>query len=149
MTQEEGWKALSNASWAITTYPRLFNGQPLPDDIATLVQESTNARMQFQPYVAQKYNFKQREQEIATSRQKEHDDKITKEALDTYKKEQAERNGSNPDLRPGSTSNFSKFQQPKQPGNGPDRLSWARPDARERMREYAHQLVAKEQQKVQ
>jgi hypothetical protein len=127
----------------------LYDGQPIPDDIATLVQESTNARMQFQPYVSQKYNFKQREQEKAVATQKAHDDKIAKEALDTYKKEQAERNGSNPDLRPGQTSNFSKFQQSKQPGTGPDRLSWSRPDAREKMREYAHQLVAKEQQKVQ
>jgi hypothetical protein len=144
MTQADGWKALSSATWAITRYAQLFDGKPLPDDVATLVQEAVNARMEFQPYVSQKYDFPKREKEITSTRQKEHDDKIAKDALEAYKKEQAERNGSNPDLRPGQTSNFSKFQQPQPGQTGRDRLSWARPDAKEKMREYAHQRVAQE-----
>ena len=148
MTEEQGWNALTAVAKVLTKYPQLYDGKPLPDDIPTLVRESREARMEFDPYVAQKYGFVKREQEMAAARQKDHDDKVAKEALDAYKKEFAERNGSNPDLRPGVTSSFSKFQQ-QQPNGQRDKLSWSRPDAKEKMREYAHQMVAKEQQKVQ
>jgi hypothetical protein len=148
MTEEQGWKALASVANAVTRYPQLFEGRPLPDSIPDLVKEAINARMDFDPYISQKYDFPKREKEIAAARQKEHDDKVAKEALDAYKKEFAERNGSNPDLRPGVTSSFSKFQQ-QQPNGQRDKLSWSRPDAKEKLREYAHQMVAKEQQKVQ
>lgn len=146
MTQEQGWKALASATWAMNEHMRLY-GQPMPENVEDLVEQATRARRDFRDYVSEKYKYPQRREEIQMAAQKAHDDKITTEALDRYKKEQAERNGSNPDLRPGVTSNFSKFQQ--SPQGQQDKLSWARPDAKERMREYAHAAVAKETNRVQ
>lgn len=146
MTQEQGWKALASATWAMNEYQRLY-GQPMPENVEDLVEQATRARREFRDYVSEKYKYPQRREEIQMAAQKAHDDKITSEALERYKKEQAERNGSNPDLRPGVPSNFSKFQQ--SPQGQTDKLSWARPDAKERMREYAHAAVAKETNRVQ
>lgn len=145
MTQDEGWTALSTASWAMAEYSRLNEGKPIPDDIADLVKESQSVRKPFKQYVEEKYNFGGRRKEIAEAAQKAHDEKVAKDAVAKDRQEQAERYGSNPDLRPGATSLHSRFPQPSKDG----KQSWSDPNARENMRQKAHELVRKQQGSVQ
>jgi hypothetical protein len=87
-------------------YSRLY-GQPIPDDILTLNAEAERARKPLLEYAAEKYKFASKREEIAASKSKEHDEAIRKEAEDKVRREYAERNGSNPNLRSGVTSNNS------------------------------------------
>ena len=142
MTKEDAWMALSNAQWALTEYMRLNSGQPLPDDIDSLVKEATSARQPFRQYVEKKYEFEAKRQAAAAAAQKAHDDKIRAEEREVVTREITEKSGSNPFTRTGQTSRFSKFEKA---GDTADKLAWARPDAKEKLRARAHELVAKEQ----
>ena len=143
MSKEEAWGALSTATWAISEYQRLNNGAVLPDDVETLVREATSQRVPFRDYVSKKYDFDGRRKAIQAEAQKKHDDGIRAEAKAEVERQYAERGGSNPDSRIGTTSRFSKFEKGANQQN--DRLSWSRPDAKDRVRQMAHEAVAKEQ----
>jgi hypothetical protein len=141
MTQDEGYKALTTATWVVSEYMRLNGGAPPPDDLETLVAEANGKRMKVRDYVEQKYDFGKRRTEIAAAKQKDHDDKIAKDAADAVRKEYADK-ANNPDLRPQVASQFSKFTKGEQGKS--DRLSWSQPDAKERMRQSARETANKE-----
>lgn len=140
MTQDEGYKALTTATWVVSEHMRLNGGAPPPDDLETLVAEANAKRMKVREYVEQKYDFGKRRTEIAAAKQKEHDEKIAKDAADAVRKEYADKQN-NPDLRPQVTSNFSKFKQGEK---GADNLAWSKPGAKEAMRQTAREMANKE-----
>lgn len=110
MTKEEGFKAVSNATFVISEHMRLF-GQPAPDDIETLVSEANQQRMPFREYAAKKYNFEGKKQEIAAAREKESRDKLVADTIAERDRWHAERMGSNPMVRPGEASHFSELRK--------------------------------------
>jgi hypothetical protein len=110
MTKEEGFKAVSNATFVISEHMRLY-GTPAPDDVETLVAEATQQRMPFRDYAAKKYNFDGKKAEIAAAAQKERDDKIRAEATAERDRYYAERQGSNPMVRPGEQSHYAELRK--------------------------------------
>ena len=85
---------------------RLF-GVPLPDSSLVLGEEAARARKPIGAYIAEKYKFKERqttkEQEAF---QKRVDDAVKAKVDETLRLE-AEKRGSNPNLRPGESSRSS------------------------------------------
>jgi hypothetical protein len=108
-TAAEGLEAISNATWYGQEHQRLF-GQPAPDDFMSLVREATDNRYKFRDYVEKKYKFAEKRTEIAALKQKEHDDKIRKEATEAADKVWAEKVGNNPMVRQGVPSQYEKIQ---------------------------------------
>jgi len=80
-------------------YRQLFDGKPLPVSPSELIKAADARRLDPKIYADQVYGFTKREAELAEQRQKEHDDKIRKEAATDRDKYWAERVGSNPDVR--------------------------------------------------
>ena len=106
---------LNEVQW---NYQRLF-GSVLPDNPNQLVMEAREQRMPLKDYVAKKYNFAAKEQEVAQAKQKEAEDRIRKDAIAERDKFWAER-GANPNLRPAEASGFSQVQKAVQAGQRPD-----------------------------
>lgn len=109
MTKQEGMSAVSNATWFVTEHMRLHNAPP-PDDIETLAVEAERNHLSFRDYVAKKYNFQARKDEIVAARQKERDDKIIAETIVARDKHWAERGGNNPNVRTGTESQFTNLK---------------------------------------
>lgn len=144
LTEDKVWSAMSNAGWAMSEYMRLYPGQPLPDDIDTLAREAVASRTPFRDHVSRKYDFEGRRKAATELRQKEHDDAIRKDEREVAMREFTEKAGSNPFTRTGGVSRFSKYEKAPD-GSSADKLAWTKPDARDRLRARAHELVAKEQ----
>lgn len=141
MTPDQGIKAVSNATWAMQEHFRLY-GQPMPDDFDAILQESTQQRMPFKDYVAKKYNFDAKRNEIAAARQKEHDDKIRAEAKAAADKEWAERVGGNPNVRvPVGPSQFDAIRRGVDAKTFKDPLSFG---TKEERRAATQQMIAKD-----
>lgn len=64
-------------------YQRLY-GQPMPDDLQTLLREAQQARQPLATYVATKYDFTGREKTQREESQKKHDDEIRAAAVKEY-----------------------------------------------------------------
>lgn len=109
MTKEQGMAAVSNATWVISEHMRL-HGAPAPDDIETLAREADAQRMPFRDWASKKYNFEGRKAEIVATKQREHDDAIRKETEAARDKYWSEQRSSNPMVRPGEESHFSKLR---------------------------------------
>lgn len=110
MTQVEGVRALSNVTWTNNEYYRLYGTVP-PDDFETLLNESGREKRDYREYVERKYGFAAKRAEISANRQKEHDDKIRKEAVDERDRFYAERMGNNPNIRVGQESQFAELRK--------------------------------------
>lgn len=112
---------LGNVAWALQTYSRLHGGT-LPDDIENLAREADARRVPFRDFVSQKYNFAQRERDLADAKQKAHDDQIRHEATVAADRRWAEQTGSNPDVRMGQASRFGDLQRAVRHDARPDPL---------------------------
>jgi hypothetical protein len=110
MTKAEAISAVSNATFVMNEHFRLY-GTPLPDDVETLVNEAGAQRLDFRQYAAKKYNFEGKKAEIAAAREKESRDKLVADTIAERDKWHAERQGSNPNLRPGEQSHFSELRK--------------------------------------
>jgi hypothetical protein len=78
---------ISNVGWAMQEYQRLTGGQYLPDSFDQLANEATQQKLPFRDYVARKYNFAQKQQEIVQRQQQE---QFAKERADERAKADAE-----------------------------------------------------------
>lgn len=85
---------------------RLF-GQPIPVGSRELADEARRNKMSLADFAAKKFNFQSKREEISAAKIKEREDSIRKEEREKVAREYAERNGSNPNVRPGVTSNNS------------------------------------------
>ncbi len=103
-------------------YRQLHNGAIMPDPPTKLVAEATAQRMPVAEYVARKYNFAQKEQDIAAAKQKEHDDAIRKEERSLAEREFAEKRGSNGDIRQGVVSSYVELKKGVEDGTRLDPL---------------------------
>jgi hypothetical protein len=83
-------------------YQRLY-GQPMPDDLQTLLRESQQQRKPIQVYVAEKYDFPGREKSQREEAQKKHDDEIAAKAVAKFREENPVTAG-HPDLARGVAS---------------------------------------------
>jgi hypothetical protein len=137
LTAQDGIKAVSNVTWVMSEHQRLFN-QPLPDDFETLMNESVAQRMNFRDYVDKKYGFAAKRQEIATAKQKEHDDKIAKDTETRIRKEYAEAGGNNPNVRTGLPSQFDKVKAATAAGTRKDPLTMGAEERRAQTRANIH-----------
>jgi hypothetical protein len=130
MTKQEGFSAVTAATWVLSEYMRLNNGSVPPDDIQTLANEAAGQRMQLRDYVEKKYDFGKKRDEIKAAAQKSHDDAIRKEAKEAADKEWAEKIGSNPDIRQAQTSGFAEVKKAVVEGKRPDPLKMTREERR-------------------
>jgi hypothetical protein len=122
ITQEQAYKALTNANWVQNEYFRLFK-EPIPDEIENLLKEATDNHLDFRTYASRKYKFDEKKSEIASAKQKEHDDKIRQETAAAKDKEWAEKVGSNPNVRVAVSSGFSNLSKAVKAGEIKDPLT--------------------------
>lgn len=139
ISQEQFYKAASNITWLQNEHLRLF-GQPVADEIETILQGAAAEHMQFRDYVDKKYGFTAKRNEIAAKKQQDVIDGKVKEALATRDKEWAERTGNNPMVRPAAASQFSQVRKAVDQGQRKDPTSMSR----EERRRYTNELIHKE-----
>lgn len=126
MTVEQGWGALNNSQWALVEYMRLHNGAPLPDDLQTLANEAQAQRMDFKTYVAKKYDFDTKREQIKTTEQKKRDDALVADAVAANDKKWAEKVGNNPMVRTATDSRFANIEKAVKEGQRPDPMKMTR-----------------------
>lgn len=85
---------------------RLF-GVPLPDSSLALGEEAARARKPIGVYIAEKYKFKERQTTKEQEAFQKRVDDAVKLRLDEALRAEAEKRGSNPNLRPGESSRSS------------------------------------------
>lgn len=109
-------------------YQRLY-GQPMPDDMTTLLREATAARKPVVQYAQEKYDFQGREKTLSDERQAAHDKAVSDAAIKKYQEENPITAG-NPDLRRGTFSRHPHITQQRQPA---DSRSFANLPARQKI----------------
>jgi hypothetical protein len=119
---------------------RTLYGTEMPDSPTTIIREATAQRMSPSEYAAKKYNFAQKEQEIAAEKQKKHDDAIVAAALAENDKKWSEKVGSNPMIRQAEASKFSNLDKAVKAGERHDPLKMTR----EQRHEATRQSIMKE-----
>jgi hypothetical protein len=139
MTQEQGFAAVTNASWLISEHMRLY-GTPPPDEIEQILRESTEQRMPFRDYASRKYKFEEKKTALAGAKQKEHDDAIRKEVAAAKDKEWAEKVGNNPMVRPAVSSQFAQVEKAVKAGERKDPLTMTKTERHQ----YTQGIVNKE-----
>jgi hypothetical protein len=97
----DGLAMIADVDWK---HRSLYNGQPLPIAPSQLIAEADRVGQDPATYAANKFGFQKREQELATQRQKEHDDTIRREERAIADREWAEKTGHNPDIRRAAPS---------------------------------------------
>ncbi len=110
MTKEEGLRAVTNATWAITEHQRL-HGQPIPDDIETLSAEAERRHLPFRQHVEEKYGFAGRRKEIVEKAQNEEIDRRVNEQVKEKERKLVEQFSSNPNVRQGAPSEFTNLKK--------------------------------------
>jgi hypothetical protein len=131
---------VSNIGWAMQEYQRLTGGQFLPDPFDQLAKEADAQKLPFRDYVARKYNFAQKQQDIVQRQQQEHDAKVAADAKATAESEwkqkldareaeyaakeklRAEQGGNNPDVRVAVSSRIPELQRKVETKEMPDPL---------------------------
>ena len=83
-------------------YQRLY-GAAMPDDLATLLRESQQARKPLQTYVAEKYDFAGREKSQRDEAQAKHDASVAEKAVNEWREKNPVTSG-HPDLARGVAS---------------------------------------------
>lgn len=121
LTAKEAMAGISNATWAMQEHIRLY-GQPMPDEFESLLNEATSQHLTFRDHVERKYKFAEKKNEIAQTRQKEHDDGIRKETAAAKDKEWAEKIGNNPNVRVATASDFATLNKASAAGQRKDPL---------------------------
>lgn len=132
--------ALSDTNWAMREYGKRYNNGFLPDDPIQLAREAEAQKLPFRDYVARKYSFTAKDEEMRSAQQKAHDDEIRaamaretddkfkaledkyKTDLEKARQEWAERAGSNPDVRAALPSRMAEVQRAVKAGDRPDPL---------------------------
>jgi membrane-associated HD superfamily phosphohydrolase len=140
MTKEEGFNAVTTATWFISEYMRLNNGSPPPDSLEALANEAAAQRMPLKVYVEKKYEFPAKREAIKVADQKKHDDSIRSEEREKTTKEITERLGSNPMIRQAETSRFSVLDKAVKDGERPNPLK----QTREQRHQATRQAIQKE-----
>jgi hypothetical protein len=141
MTFDQGITALTNATWAMNEYQRLF-GTVMPEDVGVLLKESAERHMSFRDHVSTKFGFEKKRQEIAETKQKAHDEAVAKAAIAENDKKWAERVGSNPNLRAPEDSRFSAVRKATDAGTRPDPLTMSKEQRRNFTRTQIHKEIA-------
>lgn len=141
MTREDGFKAVTNATWLINEHIRLY-GQPPADDLDVVLQEANANRMDFRQYATRKYKFEEKKAEIATAKQKEREDAIRKEERTKIEKEYAERGGNNPMVRPAAASQYANVRKAVDAGQLKDPLKMTPEERRQQTRTMIHTEMA-------
>ena len=129
---------LTDLQWK---YQTLF-GSAMPDAPTTLIREAESQKLPLMDYAARKYSFAAKEQEIAAARQKEHDDKIRKEASDAKDREYAEKYGNNPHTRVAEPSKFSQVSKAVASGERKDPLKMSREERRANTAQAIHKEIS-------
>lgn len=114
----EALGTLADLQWK---YESLF-GSKLPISPSVLIQEADRAHLDPVTYAAKKFNFAQREREIAEAKQKMHDDEIRRQATAEADRKWSEKVGNNPDVRKGEASRFADLQRAVRQDARPDPL---------------------------
>ncbi len=141
MTLEQGLTALTNATWVMNEYQRLF-GAPMPDDVGPLVKEAADRHLDFRTYAGQKYGFDKKREELQAAKQKEHDDKIRQETAAAKDKEWAEKIGNNPNVRMAEPSRYATLAKATTAGQRKDPLLLTPEQRREQTRQYIQEEIA-------
>jgi len=87
-------------------YQRLY-GEPFPEDLNEVAREAARARKAPYQFISEKYKFADKKKERETAAAQAREDAIRKEEREKVAREYAERNGSNPMVRPGFSSTNS------------------------------------------
>jgi hypothetical protein len=120
---------------------RLY-GVPIPDSSENIAYEAARARKPVGEYISEKYNFKAKQTEKQQAEFQKKVDDAVKVKVDETLRVEAEKRGSNPNLRPGESSRASHIpkvnpeQFHKADGNVPRR------ERERRMLENLHKDVA-------
>jgi hypothetical protein len=130
---------ISDLQWK---YQSLF-GAHMPDSPTALMREAQSQRLPLMDYAARKYNFQQKQQELETKKQKEHDDAIRAEVAKEKDREFAERSSGNPNLvTPAGNSRFAEVRKAVTEGQRKDPLTLSREERRSSTRSAIHQEIA-------
>lgn len=144
LQMREVMTGISNAQWAMNEHLRLY-GTPLPDDFEQLLEQSSGKMMPFRQYVTEKYKFEEKKKEISEKKAKEHDDAIRKDERQKIEKENAERGGQNPNLRPAAASHYASVRKAVQSGTVKDPVKMNAEERRRQTRDMIAQDVAEHQ----
>jgi hypothetical protein len=147
MTKDEGYQALANSAWYISEWARLHDGKMPDKSLEEMASEASSDRRKFRDHVENKY-FAPRRKEMAEKQQKERDDKLVADTRAAVEKEYAQKFGSNPDLRQGQVSRFSRYTEgqngskPVYPGALNDRAR------KEQTRTMIHEIASRDKATV-
>lgn len=147
MTVQDGYKAVTNATWLISEHMRLF-GAPPADDIETVIQEANANRMDFRQYASRKFKFDEKKAELTAAKQREHDEGIRKEERAKADKEWSERTGNNPMVRPAAPSQFASVRKAVDTGALKDPLKMSPEERRQQTRQMIHTDIAEPAESV-
>ncbi len=129
---------LQDLNWK---YQTLFEGRPLPVPPSQLIAEADAQKLPLMDYAARKFNFAQREQELAAKADAENRAKISAEAVAPFQKqieeeraksaealkakdrEWAEKIGNNPEVRIAQPSRFADVSRAVKANERPDPLN--------------------------
>lgn len=114
---------LSNATWALQSYAKLYPGEVLPDPIDQLATEADAQRLSFRDYVAKKYEYENKLKAQQEKAQREHDDHIRADERAVIDRKWAEKIGSNPDMRIAQPSRYADVARAVKAGERPDPLA--------------------------
>lgn len=149
---------LENLRWK---YGQLYGGAPMPMAPSALIQQANAQKMSVSDYAAKIFNFAGKEQEIAATNAKAHDDKIAADAVaaktseyeaeikkirDEYaakERQRIEGGGNNPDLRtPPGAAKFTDVRKAVAEGTRPDPLKMTDAERRVATRRQIHSEVS-------
>jgi hypothetical protein len=125
ITPAQAVKLQNESMWLMAEHMRL-HGQPVPDDLETLMREADAQHMPFRQYVGQKYQFDAKRKEIETKTAADREATLTKGIEERVRREMAEKYGNNPMVRPAADSKFSQLQKAVESKQRPDPLSMSR-----------------------
>lgn len=129
---------ISDIQWKYST---LF-GKPLPVAPSELIKQADANGVDPATFAARKFNFSQREQELAKQAHQAEIDAATKMAVEANDRKWAERTGSNPDVRqaPGA-SKYAEVQRAVRAGSMPDPLKLTDQQRRNVTRQAIHKEI--------
>lgn len=134
LTPQQALRLQNESLWLVGEHMRL-HGQPLPDDLETIIKEADAQHMSFRDYASKKYNFDAKRQEFAAKKTADERAALTKEIESKVRQEYAEKNGNNAGIRPAVTSEYSQVSKAVQAGTRPDPLKQTRDERARTTRE--------------
>lgn len=122
-------------------YFRLY-GKPMPDGMASLLQEAAERRLPFNTYVSQKYDFDKKKSEISAAAEEQKKAAIVKETEERMRKEFAERGGGNPNLVGAGPSQFTQVRKAVEAGQRKNPVTLSQEERRAQTRETIQREIA-------